>query len=191
MADFETGKYGALFSDLYKTDKINSLGPGVPDKIYQEELEILTEQSLFTDQNLKDIPYAKCCLSGLWLHHDFLDRSHTISQTIPNSSGSFWHGIMHRREGDYWNSKYWFRQVGIHPVFPLLAQRSQQMVLDNQSSELNAVLSSEKWDPYLYIDLCEKYYQNEKSEETILQEIQKSEWQLLFNYCYDHALGNG
>jgi hypothetical protein len=30
-------------------------------------------------------------LSGLWLWHDFLDRSHEISQAVHTASGSFWH----------------------------------------------------------------------------------------------------
>ena len=44
--------------------------------------------------------------SGLWLYVDELDRSHRISQQIPDATGSFWHGIMHRREGDFGNSHY-------------------------------------------------------------------------------------
>lgn len=45
----------------------------------------------------------------LW--HDHLDASHTISQRIESAEGSYAHGMMHRREGDYWNSKYWMRRA--------------------------------------------------------------------------------
>src|SRR4051812_4745927 len=45
--------------------------------------------------------------AGLWLYVDDLDRSHTVSQSITDATGSFWHGIMHRREGDFANSHYW------------------------------------------------------------------------------------
>ena len=44
---------------------------------------------------------AACCLCGLWLLHDFLDESHSLSQEITTDTGSYWHGIMHRREPDY------------------------------------------------------------------------------------------
>src|SRR5208282_3154263 len=44
-------------------------------------------------------------LAGLWLWHDGLDESHRISQGLSSPAGSFWHAIMHRREGDFSNSK--------------------------------------------------------------------------------------
>src|SRR5688500_14191487 len=38
---------------------------------------------------------AVALLAGLWLWHDFLDESHTISQGLHTPTGSFWHAIMH------------------------------------------------------------------------------------------------
>ena len=54
--------------------------------------------------------------AALWLYVDELDRSHEISQNIKDATGSYWHGIMHRREGDFSNSHYWFTRAGIHPA---------------------------------------------------------------------------
>lgn len=54
--------------------------------------------------------------SALWLYVDDLDRSHTISQGIEDTTGSYWHGIMHRREGDFSNSHYWMRRAARHPL---------------------------------------------------------------------------
>jgi hypothetical protein len=50
--------------------------------------------------------------AGLWLYVDELDRSHAISQNLHSSLGAAWHGVMHRREGDFANAKYWFRRAG-------------------------------------------------------------------------------
>src|SRR5689334_664586 len=58
--------------------------------------------------------------AGLWLYVDDLDRSHTISQGIHSPTGSLWHGIMHRREGDFSNSLYWMRRAESHPLFTTL-----------------------------------------------------------------------
>ena len=60
--------------------------------------------------------------SSLFLLAGDLERSHRISQDIEDADGSFLHGIMHRREGDYSNAKYWFRRVGDHPVIDRLAE---------------------------------------------------------------------
>lgn len=53
--------------------------------------------------------------AALWLYVDDLDRSHALSESNETEEGAFWHGIMHRREGDFWNSKYWFRRAGTLP----------------------------------------------------------------------------
>src|SRR3954470_17321708 len=50
--------------------------------------------------------------AALLLWNDHLDESHTIAQEIENADGSMLHAIMHRREPDYFNSKYWWRRVG-------------------------------------------------------------------------------
>src|SRR2546430_5282023 len=54
--------------------------------------------------------------TGLWLYVDDLDRSHAISQGIEGPRGAFWHGIMHRREGDFGNSHYWLLRAADHPL---------------------------------------------------------------------------
>lgn len=54
--------------------------------------------------------------AGLWLYVDDLDSSHNISQSLNGATGAYWHGIMHRREGDFGNSHYWMRQTRSHPL---------------------------------------------------------------------------
>jgi hypothetical protein len=114
--------------------------------------------------------HAECpqaCRAALWLLSGDLDRSHTLSQDIATPEGSYWHGIMHRREGDYGNSKYWMRRVGNHPV----------------TGELTR-LFPEYEDPFHFIDLCERGARKQHSESEKLAEMQWAEWQLLFAHCY-------
>ena len=59
-------------------------------------------------------------LALLW--HDHLDAAHEIVQDHPSGPGAYLHGIMHRREADYWNAKYWFRRVGGDPFFGRFGQ---------------------------------------------------------------------
>ncbi len=105
---------------------------------------------------------ATAVLAGLWLLHGDGDRSHRYSQTIEDEgrrSGNFWHGIMHRQEPDYGNSKYWFRRVGSHPIFPELARRANRLFdaessASAQSWRMKLGLPS-RWDPLAFVDFCE------------------------------------
>ena len=77
-------------------------------------LDALTIDSAFAHAHVVDQDMAQCCFAAVWLLHDELDQSHRISQDVDTPTGSFWHGIMHRREGDFSNSKYWFARIGRH-----------------------------------------------------------------------------
>ena len=54
---------------------------------------------------------------GLHVLNDDLDSAHGLAQSLEgNPTADYWHAIVHRREGDYGNAKYWFARVGAHPV---------------------------------------------------------------------------
>jgi hypothetical protein len=50
--------------------------------------------------------------AALYLIANDLDASHELSQEIHTHTGSYLHGIMHRRERDFSNAKYWFHRAG-------------------------------------------------------------------------------
>ena len=108
-------------------------------------------------------------LSGLWLLAGDLDRSHTISQSIGSAEGSFWHGIMHRREGDFSNSKYWFRRVGDHPVLDQLAQLAGDTYRD----------------PFDFVDACSRAVKRQDESHQRCVRAQWLEWQALMAYCVE------
>lgn len=109
---------------------------------------------------------AAACLSGLWLLHNHLDASHDISQSIASPAGSHWHAIMHRLEGDFSNSKYWYRRVGQWPVYDQVAE-----------------ISGQPFDPIALVDQV----QSLGSDAT--HQIAVAEWQALFAFCYQRANG--
>jgi len=53
---------------------------------------------------------------GLLYAVDALNAAHVIFQDDHSALGSYWHGMMHRREGDFSNACYWFRQAGAIPA---------------------------------------------------------------------------
>src|SRR5256885_4271754 len=121
MMVFEKAAYGPEIASLI-TDRLPELGPGSPNEPARKQLTALTVEKAFPGQSIVGHDAARCCLSGIWLWHDFLDESHEISQEVESVDGSYWHGIMHRREPDYGNAKYWFRRVPAHPIFEPLAE---------------------------------------------------------------------
>ena len=180
--------YGPVLAPLLDSGRLPELGPGRPDSKIRGLLESVTPDKAFAHTSLVDREMARACLAGLWLHHGHLDHSHAVSQTIHSATGSYWHGIMHRREGDYPNAKYWFRRTGEHPVFPGLA-RSAGWWTAGSGGDAERLTAGERWDPYAFVDLCRDCVSGRSDSQALCRRIQRLEWELLFDFCYRRATG--
>jgi hypothetical protein len=187
---FDPAAYGPKFAELLSGDRCRPLGPGQPDRAVRDALARLDAKQAFAGQSVADEDMARLCEAGLWLLHDYLDESHTISQGVHSPSGSYWHAIMHRREPDDSNSKYWFRRVDVHPVYEPLAQAARQSAERIGTSEASAYLTGGSgWDPFAFVDLCAAARRGHAPDEPLCREIQQRECELLWDYCYRQALG--
>lgn len=123
----------------------------------------------------------RAALAGLYLYFSCRDEAHEVAQADSSADGSYWHGIVHRQEPDAGNASYWFRRVGKHPVFPELVEPAQAIAAAHPDADLNF---AKTWDPFSFIDICERARRQPGSElERASLEIQRAEWQRLFDYC--------
>ena len=170
-------------SRLFDTTQPAGLGPG-PRKGVSAEQELdrqlheIFSSAAFPQQNQQLIR----ALLLLW--HDHFETAHNISQEISNADGAFVHGILHRREPDYGNAAYWFRRVGQHPAFSVIAERAQNPLQNHQ--QLQKQLSpGGKWNPFGFIEACEKANTRAafSEEKDILLQIQQIETRALLE-CF-------
>ena len=123
----------------------------------------------------------EAALAGLWLYFSCFEECHRTAQDLHTPEGSFWHGILHRQEPDSGNAAYWFRHAGNHPVFQPLLKEAEEIISRYPNAEFRPAAA---WDPFAFILFCERARQQPGSpSEHAALEIQRAEWQLLFDYC--------
>lgn len=177
--------YAPAVANLLADAPCNDLGPGRPLADRRAALAALSAESLGA---VADREMAAACLAGLWLRFDFLDESHRISQGIHSPTGSYWHGIMHRREPDYSNAKYWFHRVGRHPVFDTLVDDARRLVGSDVPPEAAFLGEQASWDPFAFVDLCQSASGGPEPLRALCAAVGQREWELLFDYCYCRAV---
>jgi hypothetical protein len=127
---------------------------------------------------------ASALKAGLLLLADHMEDSHALSQDLDTPEGSYWHGILHRREPDYGNARYWFRALGNHPLFDELGAVPP---VGKEADPAGA-----RWDPFRFIDLCEQCIRGGREDlRERLEELQEREIVLLLAHCHRRAVGGG
>lgn len=184
VMEFHVETYGPVIANLLVEPRLPELGPGVPVAEFYDSLRSLDAGQLFAGRPVADPDMAACCRAALWLWFDFLNESHEISQRVNTPTGNYWHGIMHRREPDYSNAKYWFRRVALHPIYPRLTEAAAS------HPGWTDVAPVSDWDSHLFVDLCQRASGGAEPElERECREIARLEWRMLFDHCYRAALG--
>ncbi|HET6386752.1 MAG TPA: hypothetical protein VFJ58_25455 [Armatimonadota bacterium] len=168
-----------------------SLLAGDPlDPAISEKLAHLDGASLFGQAPIFDPALAEGARAGLLLWNDDFEASHRVAQDISNVTGSYWHGVCHRREGhrgaglasNMDNTRYWFRRVSSHPIFPALYGEALAL-LQAASPEMCEILSHRgSWDPFLFIDWIQACEEGANSDRRALEAIQAAEMKLLLEY---------
>ena len=134
---------------------------------------------------MRDQNMAQVARAGLLLAAGGLEEAHAIVQQLETPEAYYWHGIVHRREPDWSNARYWFRRLGHHVV---LDELTNLMKTDSMISTKES-FPSMKWDPFTFVDLCEKCENGDHPElsgELLI--LQQCEIGKLLEYCFRRAV---
>lgn len=156
---------------LKKLTPTEPLAWDLPAKICDASNEVLSGGKVIADAKMFALVRG-----ALLCAVDALDAAHRIFQEDPSDLGSYWHGVMHRREGDFDNARYWFRRAGRLPVFDRMHQDAAN-VSPNMSRQTT-------WDAYLLTGMCEqaKFGDAEAIPECV--RLQRVEFEQLLAYCW-------
>lgn len=125
-------------------------------------------------------PEPAAPMAGLWLYFNCFEEAHQLADSCRSPDGYYWHAILHRQEGDLGNSAYWFRKTGRHPVFQELSPAANDVTRRYPGAEFRAG----KWDPFAFLSFWDRaLHQPGSEQESAALEIQRVEWQLLFDHC--------
>lgn len=178
-------KYGRL-AELIPDQGLVALDAGTSVDANYAKLAKCSAGELFPETN--NLVCAECCVSALWLFNNYLDESHTISQSIHEPMGSYLHGIMHRREGDFSNAKYWFNRAGDSEAVVLMTDSmSTEIGLSERFSD------GGRFSPIKFVDVVEAQTLNGSSSSTNelselkLNKISFLELLSVFDWCFEAA----
>ena len=82
--------------------------------------------------------------AGLFYFHNALDDATSRRKRYEGDLAAYWHGMVHRREGDFDNARYWMRRAGEQPGFQEMQSRASDGGAPHMARQSN-------WDPFLFI----------------------------------------
>jgi hypothetical protein len=139
---------------------------------------------LMLSQRPSNVDEAAAMLAGLWLWQDCLDESHKVSQSLHTVSGSMWHAIMHRREGDFSNSKYWYARCENHPALTTLAAKAGDAINPFPADKQVLKITHRGWNADALVDLVKEVCDRPSDPRYALAvALQQLEWRVLFDHC--------
>ena len=125
-------------------------------------------------------------LGAFWLF-GFLDEAHYLAQQESSPEGAYWHALIHRSEGDFSNSLYWFNRVGVHPLYKILQVQAKQVTEGQRSAQWHGLLECGEWSPRQFVALCERTMKSGFGPLEILQQVGQLEYNLLMQFILSKA----
>ena len=170
--------YSEYIDRLLRTEKLlGKLRPTEPlDRELTRKLRAADDATL-TGARAIGAPAAFALVRGGLLYAiDEIEAAHTFFQEAPGDLGSYWHGMLHRREGDFDNARYWFRRAGVQPFFAALHRAASAVSPD--------MARQPGWDPYLFTGQCEQVRFGAEEFLDEMVKLQRMEFDAVFDYSW-------
>jgi hypothetical protein len=153
------------------------------ETLYFEERDSIRssdDESIAGAQAIIRAPAFALVRGALLYALDAIHEAHVYFQEGTGDLAAYWHGTMHRREGDFDNARYWFRRAGTQPFFGVAhsAAAAHSADMARQSS----------WDPYLFTGQCEQAKFGAENTAELLA-LQRVEFDAAFDYTWRQAVG--
>ncbi|CAF1407104.1 unnamed protein product [Adineta steineri] len=136
----------------------------------------------------KDSNTSLFAIASLHLLNDDIGSCHDIVEKHGGHAiADYLHYLLHRREGDYWNAKWWIRQLKSQEFKSVYLTEqynsfSNEKNIDNLSN--NAQLSEAQKRAQAFVDRCEQVEkQNNEQEKDLLKQMQWNEIKTVFNFA--------
>ncbi len=171
------------FLSRSNAESLRTLHPSEILRVYAGEVQEVrqaTDSELAGGQAVG--PLFPAVRSGLFYRFDALDDAHRLVQDLPGEVAAYWHGMIHRREADYDNARYWFRRAGALPIFG---------ALHGAASFSPEMARQFTWEPYLLTHLFEQKRFGGDGDEAELAKLQQVEFDHLFDYTWRQSVPPG
>lgn len=168
------------FERVLKYAGLADLGPG-------PRMDVLSSQEItHTLERVRTpLEVAELIRALLLLWNDHHDQAHALVQERETPDGNLIHAILHRREPDYSNARYWFHRVGNHPCFDeLTRQVSTFLSSEKNPPHLLPLIDDGQWAPDAFISACQRAssQKNQTADRVALQKIQEIETRVLLRH---------
>lgn len=166
-----------------------------PDHIWHPGLDRDLKAHLSGLPSSPEADTSRLLVAALHLWNDNLEAAHEIVQFFEQQpTGCLLHAIVHRREGDYWNAKYWIGRAGAHPAYHALQARTSRLLEDRhaeaaesgrQLAEAFRTMADQgEWNPYLFVETVamQQSMAREETANELLETIQQLELMSVIRY---------
>lgn len=126
-----------------------------------------------------DASFVPLVRAGMFYHHNALEDAHRLVQEASGDAAAYWHAMIHRRERDFENARYWLRRAGEQPAFAEMQARAADV-----SPHMGRQMS---WDPYLLVNLAEQLRFGAAELEAEVVGLGRVEFEVFFDYCFRQA----